>query len=215
LIMGIIFTILGIAGQSARNIIRNFIEFLRFLYGLGYQGGLTLAAVIYIQLLFDPNVIVLGTIAAQPILAILQRIVAIMNFFGQNGGSSLSTVYKKKHTSNNNTIKTTQETVVNNLTKNIKMKPEKVVKNLTTNINKILKLKTNDKKSMQFITSIKELKSIINDTQFVKTLNYKEKIYSITGKRKSSIKKSLRRSGTKKSSIKRNTSSKRSGTRTR
>ena len=235
LIMGIIFTILGIAGQSARNIIRNFIEFLRFLYGLGYQGGLTLAAVIYIQLLFDPNVIVLGTIVGavnvQPILAILQRIVAIMNFFGQNGGSSLSTVYKKKHTSNNNTIKTTQETVVNNLTKNIKMKPEKVVKNLTTNINKILKLKTNDKKSMQFITSIKELKSIINDTQFVKTLNYKEKIYSITGKRKSSIKKSLRRSGTKKSSnkrtpssrrsgtkkssIKRNTSSKRSGTRTR
>jgi len=231
LIMGIIFTILGIAGQSARNIIRNFIEFLRFLYGLGYQGGLTLAAVIYIQLLFDPNVIVLGTIAAQPILAILQRIVAIMNFFGQNGGSSLSTVYKKKHTSNNNTIKTTQETVVNNLTKNIKMKPEKVVKNLTTNINKILKLKTNDKKSMQFITSIKELKSIINDTQFGKTLNYKETKYSITGKRKSSIKKSLRRSGTKKSSnkrtpssrrsgtkkssIKRNTSSKRSGTRTR
>ena len=51
LIMGIIFTILGIAGQSARNIIRNFVEFLRFLYGLGYQGGLTLAAVIYIQLL--------------------------------------------------------------------------------------------------------------------------------------------------------------------
>ena len=215
LIMGIIFTILGIAGQSARNIIRNFIEFLRFLYGLGYQGGLTLAAVIYIQLLIDPNVIVIGAVAAQPIIAIFQRIVAIMNFFGQNGGTSLSTVYKKKHTSNNNTIKTTQETVVNNLTKNIKMKPEKVVKNLTTNINKILKLKTNDKKSMQFITSIKELKSIINDTQFVKTLNYKEKIYSITGKRKSSIKKSLRRSGTKKSSIKRNTSSKRSGTRTR
>jgi uncharacterized protein YdcH (DUF465 family) len=207
LIMGIIFTILGIAGQSARNIIRNFIEFLRFLYGLGYQGGLTLAAVIYIQLLFDPNVIVLGTIVGavnvQPILAILQRIVAIMNFFGQNGGTSLST-------SNNNTIKTTQETVVNNLTKNIKMKPEKVVKNLTTNINKILKLKTNDKKSMEFITSINELKSIINDTQFVKTLNYKEKIYSITGNRKTSIKKSSRRSGTKKSSIKK--SSRRSGT---
>lgn len=216
LIMGIIFTILGIAGQSARNIIRNFIEFLRFLYGLGYQGGLTLAAVIYIQLLFDPNVIVLGTIVGavnvQPILAILQRIVAIMNFFGQNGGTSL-------RTSNNNTIKTTQETVVNNLTENIKMKPEKVIKNLTTNINKILKLKTNDKKSMEFITSIEELKSIINDTQFVKTLNYKEKIYSITGNRKSSIKKSSikrtpssRRSGTKKSSSRTKKSSSRSGT---
>ena len=214
LIMGIIFTILGIAGQSARNIIRNFVEFLRFLYGLGYQGGLTLAAVIYIQLLFDPNVIVIGTIVGavnvQPILAILQRIVAIMNFFGQNGGSSLSTVYKKKHTSNNNTIKTTQETVVNNLTKNIKMKPEKVVKNLTTNINKILKLKTNDKKSMQFITSIKELKSIINDTQFGKTLNYKETKYSskeiyiilngISGTQKSSSGTRKSSSGTRKSS---------------
>ena len=206
LIMGIIFTILGIAGQSARNIIRNFVEFLRFLYGLGYQGGLTLAAVIYIQLLFDPNVIVIGTIVGavnvQPILAILQRIVAIMNFFGQNGGSSRSTGYKKKHTTKNNTIKTTQETVVNNLTKNIKMKPEKVVKNLTTNINKILKLKTkiNDKKSMAFITSIKELKSIINDTQFGKTLNYNENIYGISGIRKSSIKRntSSRRRGTKK-----------------
>ena len=204
LIMGIIFTILGIAGQSARNIIRNFVAFLRFLYGLGYQGGLTLAAVIYIQLLIDPNVIVIGAVAAQPILAIFQRIVAIMNFFGQNGGSSrsrsLSTVYKKKHTSNNNTIKTTQETVVKNLTENIEMKPEKVVKNLTTNIDKILKL--NDKKSMAFITSIKELKSIINDTQFGKTLNYNENIYGIsgTGNSSSRTKKSSTRSrsGTKK-----------------
>ena len=82
------------------------------------------------------------------------------------------------------------------------MKPEKVVKNLTTNINKILKLKTkiNDKKSMAFITSIKELKSIINDTQFGKTLNYNENIYGISGIRKSSIKRntSSRRRGTKK-----------------
>jgi uncharacterized membrane protein YgcG len=212
LIMGIIFTILGIAGQSARNIIRNFVAFLRFLYGLGYQGGLTLAAVIYIQLLIDPNVIVIGAVAAQPILTIFQRIVAIMNFFGQNGGTSLSTVYKKKHTSNNNTIKTTQETVVNNLTENIEMKPEKVVKNLTTNIDKILKLitKTNDKKSMAFITSIKELKSIINDTQFGKTLNYKETKYSskeiyiilngISGTRKSSSGTRKSSSGTRKSS---------------
>jgi len=222
LIMGIIFTILGIAGHSARNIIRNFVEFLRFLYGLGYQGGLTLAFVIYIQLLFAPNVIVLGTIVGvvnvQPILAILQRIVAIMNFFGQTGGSSrsrsrsLSTVYKKKHTSNNNTIKTTEEKIVKNLTENIKMKPEKIVKNLTTNIDKILKLitKTNDKKSMAFITSIEELKSIINNTQFVKTLNYKETKYSskeiyiilngISGTRKSSSRTRKSSSGTRKSS---------------
>ena len=177
LIMGIIFTILGIAGQSSRNIIRNFIEFLRFLYGLGFQGNLTLAAVIYIQLLFDPNIIVIGTIVGainvQPIIAILQRFVAIMNFFIQNGGSSLSTNYKKSYKS---TIKINPKKIVKNLTENIKTKPEKIVKNITTNIDKILKLKTHDKKSMAFITSIKKLKSIINDTQFVKTLNYKEKI---------------------------------------
>ena len=211
LIMGIIFTILGIAGQSARNIIRNFVAFLRFLYGLGYQGGLTLAAVIYIQLLIDPNVIVIGAVAAQPILAIFQRIVAIMNFFGQNGGSSrsrsLSTVYKKKHTSNNNTIKTTQETVVKNLTENIEMKPEKVVKNLTTNIDKILKL--NDKKSMAFITSIKELKSIINDTQFGKTLNYNENIYGISGTGNSSSRTKKSSTRTKKSSTRTKKSSSR------